>query len=71
MSNVLQFESKPLTAAPPFQTHSSERLTASTEPGEELDQLPPAFQFPIVATVRATFVESGRFEPLPFPEVDD
>jgi len=71
MSNVLQFDSKTLSVAPPLLSHPSEKPTISTEPAEELDPLPPVFQFPIVATVRATFVELGRLEPLPFPEVDD
>ena len=73
MSNVLQFDSKPLGVIPPVRSQPLERPTASTEPdGEDDDDLlPPVFQFPIVATVRATFVEAGRLEPLMFPEVDD
>jgi hypothetical protein len=35
------------------------------------EDLPPVFQFPVIATVQATFREAGRHQPLPFPEEDD
>jgi hypothetical protein len=34
------------------------------------DDLPPVVQFPVVATVTATFHEVGRLQPLPFPDVN-
>jgi hypothetical protein len=42
-----------------------------TQSQDAADDLPPVAQFPVIATVTATFHEAGRLQPLPFPDVDD
>ena len=38
---------------------------------EDLGELPPVYQFPIVQTVSTRFYDVGPFQPLPFPDSDD
>lgn len=56
---------------PPTTAGPAENLTAPAPRAERPDDLPPVYQFPVVGTVQATFVEAGRHDPLPFPDQDD
>jgi hypothetical protein len=71
MNPTIQRDSTQKPISLPLPAGQTEKVVPESSHDDLPENMPPVFQFPVVATVQARFYKAGRHEPLPFPESDD